>query len=280
MSEESEGRLGAAQLSRFDRVFPSWQSGSDAIGRFRAGRDNNFDALRFILASLVIFSHSYPFLLRNNGYEPLARLTYGQKTAGEAAVEGFFILSGFLVTASWFRSRGCIDFLRKRARRIYPGFLVAVLLSGFLAGSLLAKEPWSYLKQIDARRFLLRALNFEVPFDLEINGSLWSIRYECCCYIAVVAIGILGLSRRRLVALAAAGSTALYAAQLHLGLILPGSRLAWLSSAPEHWPRVAACFWAGSAFFLYRDRVIHSSRLASRHSRPLCCWHDSPRRRD
>ena len=54
----------------------------------------------------------------------------------------------------------------------------------------------------------------------------------------------------------------MYAAQLHLGLILPGSRLTWLWCAPEHWPHVAACFWAGSAFFLYRDRVVHSSRLA------------------
>jgi peptidoglycan/LPS O-acetylase OafA/YrhL len=226
------------------------------------GRDNNFDALRLILASLVIFSHSYPLARGSNRNEPLARFTDGQKTAGEVAVESFFILSGFLVTASWFRGSGCIDFLRKRALRVYPGFLVAVLLSGFLAGSLLAVEPWSYLKQVDVRRFIVRALNFEVPFDLEINGSLWSVRYEVCCYLAVVAIGMLGLLRRRLVVLAAAGCTALYAAQLHLGLILPGSRLTWLWCAPEHWPRVAACFWAGSAFFLYRDRVVHSSRLA------------------
>ena len=53
---------------------------------------NNFDFLRFLLAAIVVYYHSY-FLLGLSG----AHL-------GSVAVLGFFGLSGFLVTQSWLRS--------------------------------------------------------------------------------------------------------------------------------------------------------------------------------
>ncbi|MGV6859009.1 MAG: hypothetical protein ACWA5X_08545 [bacterium] len=37
------------------------------------GRDNNFNLIRFVAASLVLLSHSYP--LTGNTYEPLGALT-------------------------------------------------------------------------------------------------------------------------------------------------------------------------------------------------------------
>src|SRR4051794_31091402 len=73
------------------------------------GRENNIDFLRFLLAALVIFSHSYPLLWGSNEREPVSFATGGQRTAGELAVDGFFILSGFLIARSWMSSRGLGD---------------------------------------------------------------------------------------------------------------------------------------------------------------------------
>src|SRR5205085_4562125 len=106
------------------------------LGELSAGRANNFDALRFALAALVILSHSFPLLQRDNRHEPLAVATGGQITGGEVAVGGFFILSGFLIAQSWDNSRGLGDYLRKRAARIYPGFLAAALVCALIAGPL------------------------------------------------------------------------------------------------------------------------------------------------
>src|SRR5689334_20689842 len=105
------------------------------------GRSNNIDFLRFALASLVILSHSYPLVWGNNTREPFSMATGGQRTGGELAVEGFFILSGFLITRSWYSARSTGDYLRRRALRIYPGFFVAVAFSGLIAAPWLAASP-------------------------------------------------------------------------------------------------------------------------------------------
>ena len=56
------------------------------------GRVNNFDFLRFALATMVLLSHSWDLL---NGREanPVLLATKGQTELGSVAVDGFFILS-------------------------------------------------------------------------------------------------------------------------------------------------------------------------------------------
>ncbi len=236
-----------------------------SLREFERGRENNFDALRVGLALVVILSHSYPLLQGSNAAEPIYRATGGQRTAGEVAVDGFFLISGYLITMSWQRSRGLLDYLKKRVLRIYPGFLVAVLFSSLVAAPALAPSRAEYWGRFDAGRFLIDAFNLvgaSAP-GISINGSLWSIRPEFLCYLGVAALGCFGLLRRRpLVLLATLGCTALYAGQILLHLRMPGSRLTWLWCYPDFWPRLAACYLAGTGFHLYADRVVHSGRLA------------------
>ena len=229
------------------------------------GRVNNFDALRVTLALMVIFSHSYPLLLGSNSREPFHRWTGGQQTAGEVAVEGFFLISGFLIAASWLRSRGLLDYLRRHSLRIIPGFLVAVAFSSLIAGPMLAADAGQYWSRFEVRPFVIGALNLEGAYSPgpTTNGSLWSIRYEFLCYLVVAAMGLIGLLRRRgLVVLALVGCLGIYASQLHLGLKMPGSRLTWFWGFPDFWPRLAANFLAGVCFYLYAGRVVLSGRLA------------------
>src|SRR5258705_9890366 len=111
----------AKPLSHFDKLFPE---------------GNNFGLLRLILALLVVFSHSYSLAWGSEDAEPLMRLTHGRLGFASLAVNGFFVLSGFLVTHSFLRSRGFFDYLKKRILRIYPGFiavsLIGVVIFGFL----------------------------------------------------------------------------------------------------------------------------------------------------
>ncbi len=224
------------------------------------GRANNIDFLRFFLASLVIFSHSYSLTLGSNDREPFSIATRGQRTGGELAVDGFFILSGFLIARSWISSRGPADYLRRRALRIYPGFLAAVAFSTLCAGPLLQGEPSAYWRAFSWREFAIMSLNLDFytpPSDVPVNGSLWSIRYEFLCYLAVAALGLVGLLSRRIVlVLGWLACLGLLAGQIYLGWQIPGSRLSWLYCYPGFWPRVMADFLSGVLFYSYRDRIV------------------------
>src|SRR5258705_13033251 len=108
-----------------------------AAGR---SRNNTFDFLRLALAMPVLVSHCYPLTQGNNDREPLSQLTGGNEDLGRVAVAGFFILSGFLIANSWAGSLGLLDFLRRRALRIYPGFIAAVLFTSFVIGPFAMSE--------------------------------------------------------------------------------------------------------------------------------------------
>jgi peptidoglycan/LPS O-acetylase OafA/YrhL len=59
-----------------------------------SGHANNFDVLRFLFASLVVFSHSYPLGEGHELREPLWKLI-GQTTLGGLSVHCFLSSAGF-----------------------------------------------------------------------------------------------------------------------------------------------------------------------------------------
>ena len=88
-------------------------------------RPNGFTGLRLALALAVVVSHAFSVATGAAGDEPLARLT--GYTLGEHAVNGFFAVSGFLVTMSCDR-RGIRDYAVARTLRILPGLVAALSL--------------------------------------------------------------------------------------------------------------------------------------------------------
>ena len=168
------------------------------------GRENNLDFLRFFLAALVVFSHSFA-LPGYEHWEPIRFLTRGQIDGGSLAVDAFFIVSGFLVTQSWQRSKGLDDYLKKRILRIYPGFVIVTLLCALVVGPLGAANPAAYWQALNPARFMYNTaqLQFFLPPVFthlnyhSANGSLWTIRNEFLCYLMVALVGLNGLYRRR-----------------------------------------------------------------------------------
>lgn len=176
---------------------------------------NGFDLLRLAAALLVIVHHSY--LLNGDGSPPL-----GFIDMGALAVGTFFVISGYLVTGSFLRSSGVLAYMAKRCLRIFPGLLVALLLTAFVLGPAVSDlevgryfaspQPALYvlhnllLYPVD---YLLPGVFDRNPYPQAVNGSLWTLRLEFTAYLGVAALGATKLLRLPvvlgLVALAGAG---------------------------------------------------------------------------
>jgi peptidoglycan/LPS O-acetylase OafA/YrhL len=201
-----------------------------------SGRDNAFGFLRLLLAALVLVDHSFP--LGGFGDCPVLGWTRGQDTLGGLAVAGFFLLSGYLVTRSGL-SNDPLQFLWRRALRIFPAYWTVLLVTAFVLGpavGLVEKGSLSgYLQGPSAGplAYLLENLTLTVErwgiYDLlaestpygravhgsVFNGSLWTLAYEWRCYLLVLLLAAAGVLRRApaLVAAAALGLEALHLLQ-------------------------------------------------------------------
>jgi len=105
--------------------------------------NNSFDALRLLLATLVVFEHSYFLIDGSVVRDPLFVLSRGQTNCGQLAVFMFFSISGFLVTRSRVLSSSITSYLKKRIARIAPGFFAAVAF-GCLTRTLDCKR-WQFV---------------------------------------------------------------------------------------------------------------------------------------
>src|SRR5689334_17139704 len=107
-------------------------------------RRNNLDLLRLLLACGVIYSHSF-VVTGQSEREPLRRWTNHHIGLGALCVFGFFLLSGFLITASWDRSRSTATYFWHRFLRIVPAFFVMTMMTIFLFIPLGSEPntPWS-----------------------------------------------------------------------------------------------------------------------------------------
>ncbi|MET0444974.1 MAG: acyltransferase family protein, partial [Pseudorhodoplanes sp.] len=76
--------------------------------------DNGFDTLRLFAALLVIFGHAF----RLTGEQGTA---YAYSDLATIGVKIFFVISGYLVAASWLRDPNPGRFLQRRFLRVVPG---------------------------------------------------------------------------------------------------------------------------------------------------------------
>lgn len=169
-------------------------------------RANSLNAIRLLLAALVIVSHSWPL----SGREP--EPTLGGANLGVWAVFGFFAISGFLVTRSRMNGQSATNYYRARALRIFPAFLVCLVVVAFaFAPASILLDPAGSWSPSSAGSFVLRNLALyppnlfqggiagtltAVPFLELWNGPLWTLFWEACCYIAVgVAVTLIPRSR-------------------------------------------------------------------------------------
>jgi peptidoglycan/LPS O-acetylase OafA/YrhL len=152
------------------------------------GVDNNFNLLRLIFALMVVAYHAT--LLP--GIADWTSIEAPTSLAAEIGVQGFFVLSGYLVWASLERSPSLRLYAEKRVRRLYPGYATVIVACALAA---LAFSPDARADLAAVFRYLgwnLLFLNFMEPglpgvFEAnrfaEVNGALWTLKIEVMFYI-------------------------------------------------------------------------------------------------
>ena len=184
----------------------------------RAGRDN-YLLLRHFAAALLIYSHSYALAGITGGNDIVATLLPGFY-GGKVAVFLFFAISGFLVTNSYLRRPLLGRFVAARILRIYPAYVVCLVVTLVLTGFFFTGLPIAaYFSESDTWHYLLHnlgltGLHYTLPGAFEhsraypgvVNGSLWSLALEARLYLYLAALALLQVFRYRRVAALLAGA--------------------------------------------------------------------------
>jgi peptidoglycan/LPS O-acetylase OafA/YrhL len=221
---------------------------------------NNFGVLRVAFATMVILSHAPELVDGDRSRELLTRL-FGTLSFGELGVDGFFLISGYLITKSFETSPGVFNYLKKRAARIYPAFVVATLVSIFifapLSGtSLIQLRVWDWALAATNVVLLQQPLLPAFPgvhYPI-LNGAMWTIAYEFRCYLLVAALGLLRVLRHREFVLAGAAVFVLMLAA-KVPTPIPVSDV-FYGNPPEA-IRLTAAFLTGSIFYLYWNVISY-----------------------
>ncbi len=176
---------------------------------------NNFTLLRLSASVAVLYYHCHHLALGRGSHDPLT--SEMQKLLGIGlgglAVGTFFLISGFLVAASYTNRQNVFAFAEARVLRIFPGLVIAALFCVLLVGPLATTLPVvDYFSSDRSWRFLVRnaTLIFGIQYDLPgvfmdnpwpkgINGSLWTLPIEIWMYMWLTIIGALGILNNRTV---------------------------------------------------------------------------------
>ncbi len=152
-------------------------------------RTNRFDFLRLLFASLVVVYHTV-FLSSIAGTS--LETQFGR--LAEISIQGFFIISGMLVYGSLLRSNSIADYAAKRVRRLYPAYVVVILVPAVI--SLMLGGSLSQVgKYIGANLLFLNFLQPSLPGLFEgqrltvVNGALWTLKIEVMFYMALPILG-------------------------------------------------------------------------------------------
>lgn len=238
------------------------------LGQVFDPRNNALNAWRLALALEVVFWHTYPV----HGHVPNVRTVLQLLLCG--GVDGFFAISGFLITASWLSNPRVREYLAARALRILPGFYVCMIITAFVFAPLsvaiqggsalrlvLSGAPLEYVLENGAVAWLkpdVGGTPHNIPNAGVWNASLWSLIWEVMCYLVVALIGVAGLANRRWVSPAILILAALGASTL------PGMKFPDVLRHPEGDVRTAlfflvcrsaVMFAAGALLYQWRDSI-------------------------
>jgi peptidoglycan/LPS O-acetylase OafA/YrhL len=147
---------------------------------------NNFTVLRLTLALLVALGH---FMVLP-GNEP-ARGLFGY---ADFAVDTFFVVSGYLIFASFDGRPALIDFYIRRLFRIYPLYIAVVIVQGIAMASMaggISAHSNELLRYFGLNLIMANFLAHDIGGLLSgmhnpsINPSLWTLKIELAFYFVL-----------------------------------------------------------------------------------------------
>ena len=227
--------------------------------------NNNFNFLRLLLTILVLLSHS-PEIIDGDRRREILTNIFHTISFGELAVDGFFLLSGYLILQSWQRTPKLITFLKKRVLRIYPGFIFATLICAFLVAPI-GTSSLNYFDEFDTIKFLKGMLILDLPavppvFTNQhypyVNVSMWTISYEFRCYLLVAIFGIISAIERSKAWLILAALLVSIGTGPSLSTKIYFHSFSYVFGDPKDLLRFLSFFCAGGSFYLFREQIYYS----------------------
>jgi len=241
------------------------------LSSYTNSRDNNFNLIRFIAASLVLFSHSFALSLGGSEFEPL-KTTIGM-TWGMIAVDVFFITSGFLITNSFLTRNKLLSYAWARLLRIYPALIVATVFCVLVLGVWFTKHTiYEYIMDTQTHKYFVKnstlffgtsyslpGVFIETPFKSTVNGSIWTLPYELKMYVILAVILCFVTYMSKWIKFLTIKNALLVIGVFSVGLHL-FNHFHTIFSA--NFVRFFSMFFIGSAFFTWSDKVVLSSKFA------------------
>jgi len=229
----------------------------ETLGPYCDGRDNNFNLLRIVAASLVLLTHS--FGMTGGGSREMLYTTFGM-SFGSWAVDIFFVASGFLIAKSWDRTKSVRTFVRARVARIYPGLWVCVLVCAVGIGPVFTTLPLlEYSMHLETIKFvienstlILNGVSTSLPGtfvgqSVGVVYPLWTMPYEIKMYLALLGLGWSGwLYRRNVVPVIVIVAFSIYAWYMFENIY---------EARIKEFGRFFFFFFSGCYFYLRRDRI-------------------------
>jgi len=180
------------------------------------------DALRGFAALCVVFDHGSTLLLL-----PVRTFLYQWLDLGQYGVFVFFLVSGYIVPASLERKGSVRGFWISRGFRLYPLFLIALVLSAvaYQTGhGTIANAGHDPAVAVTGWLFMLQNLVAGVNVPL----VTWTLSYEMVFYLLLAGLFSWGVHKR-----SAWYATAFAVGAVALGGVLPMAALAHWSDGPN-----------------------------------------------
>ena len=149
-------------------------------------KENAFNAIRLLLCLIVLFMHAFGKVGIGNAY----------LFDGHMAVCGFFIISGFWVTKSYFAAPNLKAFFTKRAKKIFPMYYISLIFFSLVCcyfSELPAREYFceEYFKYLFWNAIFLNFMHPSLPGCFAgnaVNGALRTIKIEIGFYLILPLI--------------------------------------------------------------------------------------------
>lgn len=240
-------------------------------------RNNSLNLLRLIFATTVILWHSIIFV----GFEQTLPDFINFILC--LAVPSFFVVSGYLITASAIKNPLKIYF-KKRIARIYPGYFSSLVIvplvfapiayminfNGFDLSGYLSLNP-SPLNYILSGLFLMleQATIGDLLINLRFvcwNTSVWTLIYEFGCYIVIaVVISILKkLKKEKFTEVIIAIYILLIILSLfHLRVDKVDPNMSRMAIIIANTANLASMFFGGSIVYLIKDKITFNRKFLS-----------------